>query len=100
MYDKLTHLARALKEVSYTLDLSSFFISPAVDPVLTSGCGNLLQQSQHGQAWCKNADSDPHASLGIHLRTPSLGGAKQRAQALYSFGWHLVRFVSLDAPLD
>ncbi|KAJ8580178.1 hypothetical protein M405DRAFT_891334 [Rhizopogon salebrosus TDB-379] len=57
MYDKLTHLARALKE--------------------------------HGQAWCKNADSDPHASLGIHLRTPSLGGAKQRAQALYSFGWHL-----------
>jgi hypothetical protein len=106
-YDKLIRLARALKEVRvgfilvgsgciFSLLIACVFILPPLISVLTSGCTDLSPPSQRGQRLgAKTRITILMQALATRLRAVSLVGAVRRKQALYSFGWRLVRFPCL-----
>jgi hypothetical protein len=103
-YNKLIRIARTLKEVRvgfilvgsgciFSLLIACVFILLPLIPVLTPGCTDLSPPYQHGQRLgAKTRPTILMRALATRLRVLSLDGVVRRKQALYSFGWRLVRF--------
>ncbi|OAX34495.1 hypothetical protein K503DRAFT_851592 [Rhizopogon vinicolor AM-OR11-026] len=92
-YDKFTRLARALKEVRVGFILVG---SGSIFSVLIAFITTISAWTEPG---CKNADNDPHASLGDSFKSALPGWCStKKAGAIFfwlAFGFWLASFVLL-----
>ncbi|KAJ8580787.1 hypothetical protein M405DRAFT_752850 [Rhizopogon salebrosus TDB-379] len=92
-YDKLTRLARALKEVRVGFILVG---SGSIFSLLIAFITTISAWTEPG---CKNANNDPHASLGDSFKSALLGWCEtKKAGAIFfwlAFGFWLASFILL-----
>ncbi|KAJ8580574.1 hypothetical protein M405DRAFT_938689, partial [Rhizopogon salebrosus TDB-379] len=92
-YDKLTRLARALKEVRVGF---IFVGSGSIFGLLIAFITTISAWTEPG---CKNADNDPHASLGDSFKSALPGWCEtKKAGAIFfwlAFGFWLASFILL-----